>query len=153
DLRTSGLSANNPGTFTATGSISGNTLTVTGTPGGTIALGEVLTGAGIPTGTTITALGTGTGGRGTYTIRTSLTVASETITLTDGKDKYFAGTQFTDTIAGENNVNNTYYYVGKSTTGTAPVDTFTGGTGTSWNVAVLPGARSNYMVSTNGGVT
>ena len=47
--------------------------------------------------------------------------------LADGKDKYIAGTQFSDAFTGENNVNNTYYYVGQNTTATGPTDNFTGG--------------------------
>ena len=47
--------------------------------------------------------------------------------FSDGKDKYYAGTQFNDTVIGENNVNNTYYFVGQNTTGSGPTDSFTGG--------------------------
>jgi hypothetical protein len=72
--------------------------------------------------------------------------------VTDGKDKYVAGTQFNDTFTGENNVNNTYYFVG-SASGTAPTDSFTGGGGAAWNVAILPDARSNYTITTNGSET
>ena len=68
--------------------------------------------------------------------------------FTDGHDKYFAGTQFNDTVIGENNVNNTYYYVGQDAPiGSGPTDSFTGGNGTSWNVAILPDARSNYLIT------
>jgi hypothetical protein len=62
-----------------TGSIAGTTLTVTGTSTGTVQVGQVLSGTGITAGTYITALGTGTGGAGTYTVSTSQTVASTTI--------------------------------------------------------------------------
>jgi hypothetical protein len=54
---------------------------------------------------------------------------------------------------GENNVNNTYYYIGQNTAGTGPTDSFTGGTGSGWNVAILPDAQSNYTISTSGGIT
>ena len=73
--------------------------------------------------------------------------------LNDGKDKYFAGTQFNDTVVGENNVNNTYYYVGANTTGSGPTDSFTGGPA-GWNIAIFADARSDYWISTqveNGG--
>lgn len=63
-----------------TGSISGQTLTVTGVTSGTLAVGQVILGTNIPDGTMITALGSGTGGTGTYTINQTLTVGSETIT-------------------------------------------------------------------------
>jgi hypothetical protein len=62
-----------------TGSITGNTLTVTAMKLGTITVGATLFGAGIAAGTTITAPGTGAGGVGTYTVSQSQTVGSETI--------------------------------------------------------------------------
>lgn len=55
-------------------------LTVTSTPVGTIYLGMDLTGTGVTAGTTITEFLTGTGGAGTYTVSTSATVASTTVT-------------------------------------------------------------------------
>jgi hypothetical protein len=60
-----------------TGSISGTTLTVTGTVIGFIQVGAALTCAAVTPGTTITALGTGTGGTGTYTVSASQTVSSQ----------------------------------------------------------------------------
>ena len=69
-------------TFTA--STAGTTLTVTGTPTGTLAVGQYLTSTGGGTNVTfatkITALGTGTGGAGTYTISSSQTVSSRSMT-------------------------------------------------------------------------
>lgn len=63
-----------------TGSISsGTTLTVTAVTSGALAVGSFITGTGVTVGTYITALGTGTGGVGTYTVSTSQTVASTTI--------------------------------------------------------------------------
>ncbi|MFM0630784.1 right-handed parallel beta-helix repeat-containing protein [Paraburkholderia xenovorans] len=63
---------------TFTGSISGNTLTVSAfSSGAPLAVGQTLFGAGVIAATTITALGTGTGGTGTYTVSTSQTVSSE----------------------------------------------------------------------------
>ena len=70
--------------------------------------------------------------------------------LADGKDKYIAGTQFGDAFTGENNVNNTYYYVGQNTTATGPTDNFTGGGGTAWNVAILPDPATDYTITING---
>lgn len=64
---------------TFTGSISGTTLTVTAVSAGTIQIGQVISGTGVTAGTTITALGTGIGSTGTYTVNTSQTVASTTI--------------------------------------------------------------------------
>lgn len=63
-----------------TGSISGTTMTVTAVTSGTIKVGSDVTGTGVAVPTYITALGTGTGGIGTYTVGTSQTVASTTLT-------------------------------------------------------------------------
>ena len=65
-----------------TASISGSTMTVTGTPTGVIQVGMRISGTGVTAGTTITAAGTGTGGAGTYTVSASQTVSSTTITGT-----------------------------------------------------------------------
>lgn len=63
-----------------TGSIAGNTLTISAVQFGAINVGSPVFGVGIPLGTMVTALGTGTGGVGTYTISGSpLTIASEPI--------------------------------------------------------------------------
>jgi len=68
-------------TTSFTASIAGTTMTVTAVGSGTIAVGQLITGTGVTAGTTITALGTGTGGAGTYTVSTSQTTASTTITI------------------------------------------------------------------------
>lgn len=63
-----------------TASIATTVLTVTGTPTGTLAVGQVVSGNSVNTvtaGTVITSLGSGTGGAGTYNINNSQTVASE----------------------------------------------------------------------------
>jgi len=73
--------------------------------------------------------------------------------LNDGINKYVAGTQYKDSFIGENNVSNTYDYIGQNTTGLGPTDVFTGGTGTAWNVAILPDAESNYAITTSDGIT
>ncbi len=65
-----------------TGSIAGNTLTVSAVTSGTLLVGQVLsdlTGA-ITANTSITALGTGTGGVGTYSVSINQTVGSESMT-------------------------------------------------------------------------
>ena len=67
----------NPASAIFRGSISGTTLTVSLMQSGTIAIGQSLFGLGIGNEVVITALGTGSGGVGTYTINTSLTVATE----------------------------------------------------------------------------
>ena len=63
------------------------------------------------------------------------------MTLVGGLDKYFAGTQFNDSVTGENNVNNIYYYDGGS------ADSFVGATAQSWNIAIVSDARSDYTTS------
>ena len=63
-------------------SISGTTMTVTGSPTGVIQVGMLISGSNVTADTTITAAGTGTGGTGTYTVSASQTVASTTITGT-----------------------------------------------------------------------
>ena len=63
-----------------TGSISGTTLTVNSVASGNLVVGETLYGNGITTATTITGEITGTGGAGTYTVSTALTVGKESLT-------------------------------------------------------------------------
>lgn len=71
------------GAASFTASISGTTMTVTGSVTGTpLCVGMAISGNGA-TGT-ITALGTGTGGSGTYTVSVSQTVSSATLTATGG---------------------------------------------------------------------
>jgi hypothetical protein len=67
-----------------TGSLATTTLTVTAVTSGAIGLGSSITGTGVSANTVIVGLGTGTGGAGTYTVNNSQTVASTTITCTDG---------------------------------------------------------------------
>jgi hypothetical protein len=57
-------------------------LTVTTTPTGNLAVGQVITGATVAAGTTITGLGTGTGGTGTYTVSVNQTVTSRPLIAT-----------------------------------------------------------------------
>jgi lysophospholipase L1-like esterase len=63
-----------------TGSISGNTLTITAVVSGTLAVGQAIAGGSTSPNTYITALGTGAGGTGTYTVNTSQTVVSTGMT-------------------------------------------------------------------------
>jgi len=68
------------GSFSGTGSIATTTLTITSVTDGRLAIGSVISGTGVTASTRITAFGTGTGGIGTYTVSSSQTVASTTIT-------------------------------------------------------------------------
>lgn len=72
--------------ISCTGSISGNTLTVTAVSAGTLVPGAILTGSGVATGTQITAQLSGTaGGVGTYSVSIpEQSVASTTISGTYG---------------------------------------------------------------------
>lgn len=64
----------------ATGSISGTTLTITAVATGDIALGQYLSGSGVTAGTQIVDFLTGAGGIGTYQVNTSQTANSTTLT-------------------------------------------------------------------------
>ena len=55
-------------------------MTVTGSPGGTLAVGQTIAGPNLPGGVTISSLGSGTGGAGTYNMSASFTLASGTYT-------------------------------------------------------------------------
>lgn len=68
------------GGATVTGAISGTTLTVSAISSGTLAIGQTLSGTSVASGQTITGFGTGSGGTGTYTVSSSQTVNSTTIT-------------------------------------------------------------------------
>lgn len=65
-----------------TGSITTTTLTISAVISGqAIGVGSVIFGTGVSPYTVVTALGTGTGGVGTYTINTSQTVSSTTMSV------------------------------------------------------------------------
>lgn len=81
-LIATGLNAAKPTAGVVTGAIAGTTLTVTAVTSGALQVGTVLSGTGVTTGTTITAFLTGTGGTGTYTVSTTQTVSSGSITAT-----------------------------------------------------------------------
>ena len=67
--------------FNFTASFSGSVMTVTGSPGGTLAVGQTITGANLPGGVTISSLQSGTtGGAGAYNMSASFTIASGTYT-------------------------------------------------------------------------
>ncbi len=63
-------------TFTFNATISGNTMSVTGTPTSQLVVGMTITGTGVTANSVITALGTGAGGAGTYTLSQSSTVST-----------------------------------------------------------------------------
>lgn len=74
-----------PATFSITGSIAGNVLTVTAVGSGIVVNGATITGSGVTASTTIGNQLTGTtGGIGTYSVNNSQTVTSTTISGTYG---------------------------------------------------------------------
>lgn len=122
-----------------TGSISGDTLTVTAVANsGNIAIGETVFGHGVAPGTTITALGTGTGGTGTYTLSTTQTVSSESLTGT-GPLPSIAG----DVLFGSG-VNT--FDIEAGTTNGAVVEQ-AGQRQLTFNVAANPGATASVTVT------
>lgn len=118
------IGGNAVGNATCTGSISGNTLTVTASSSGVLYPEAMITGTGITTGTIIVSRGTGRGATGTYVVNKSQTVASTTITvsgnatavpiLSNGTNGFLTGISLT--YAG------TRYYTAPSVTitGTTP---------------------------------
>jgi hypothetical protein len=80
---------------TVTGSITTTTLTVTAVTSGELTIGQTISGTGVTASTKISALGTGTGGVGTYTVDTSQTAGSTTITAL-GVDRQLVGLRTVD---------------------------------------------------------
>ena len=66
--------------YSATGAISGTTLTVSAVASGSLQVGDQVFGTGVLPNTVITAFGSGVGGTGTYTVNQTQTVSSETLT-------------------------------------------------------------------------
>ncbi|WP_347558567.1 hypothetical protein [Robbsia sp. KACC 23696] len=136
-----------------TGSISGNTLTVTAVTSGVLAVGQTITGTGIAAGTTISALGTGTGGVGTYTLSgTAQTVASETITASGGVLTVSAVTSGTlglgDALTGANVSAGTYVtglITGAGGAGTYAVNN--GQTAASGAITVATGTQTKWVAA------
>ena len=81
----------NSGGCTFTGSVTTNTLTVTGITSGALHLGMVLSGytGTVLAGTKILRFGTGTGGNGTYILNAIGTITSQTMTGTNANNYSF----------------------------------------------------------------
>ena len=77
---------NNQAVVTASQNLT--TLVVTGVTSGTLAIGQTISGTGIFAGTTITAFLTGSGGVGNYTVSTSNSINSTTVTAEDNPWDY-----------------------------------------------------------------
>ncbi|MCA2594050.1 MAG: hypothetical protein IM526_02665 [Microcystis sp. M38BS1] len=124
---TTTLQDTNISTFSGTGSISGNVLTITAVSVGYLTMGSVIAGSGVTAGTMITGYNdpVTNGGVGTYTVSVSQTASSTTITSAGWVVNYFAGRRLkmiggtgqSVEIAIASNTNNTLTF---STT-TAPV--------------------------------
>lgn len=114
ELMTVGLALTGPQTAAFTGSITATTLTVTAVGSGALSVGDEVRGGTVAAGTQITALGTGTGGTGTYTVSTSQTVASSSLTANVPVVTY-------DTVTGS-------FVVISTTTGAASTISYASGT-------------------------
>jgi len=87
---TTTLQDTNISTFSGTGSISGNILTITAVTAGYLTIGSVIVGG--TAGTTVIGYGPNTNGRiGTYVVSISQTLVSTTITSTGWVVNFFAG--------------------------------------------------------------
>jgi microcystin-dependent protein len=75
-----GWAGNTSTVAVVTGSIATTTLTVTAVTSGTLRIGQVISGTGVTANTVISGFISGSGGAGTYSVDTSQTVASTTIT-------------------------------------------------------------------------
>ena len=111
------------------------TLTVSAVTSGTLAVGELISGTGVTAGTTITEILTGTGGVGTYTISTSQTVASTTVSAMQ------IGTPFTATGVGAG--------TGTATTNIWSSEASEDGIGYGQTLQDLTGSRSFSTTYTN----
>jgi hypothetical protein len=111
------------------GTISGTTLTASGTVG-TIILGAEVSGSGVTPSSTIVAYGTGSGGDGTYILNTGSTVSSSTAMTTPNTT--FVVTAVTGTI-----------YPGMSLSGTG----VTAGTTILSQISGTTGGAGTYLVS------
>lgn len=94
------------GPITATGSISGTTLTLTGVSQTNVGVGMTVSGTGVTAGTKIVMFLTGSsGGDGTYQVDTSQTVSSTTVTIQGWAEGTVVGR-----LAVTNTPNATAYY-------------------------------------------
>ena len=155
--------------FSATGSISGTTLTITAVSGGFLTVDSVITGTGVTAGTKITAQLTGSfGSTGTYTVSASQTVSSTTISSTGGSWTCPAGvTQIRATViaagaGGYNDGTNAgnggsagvaagYFTVVPATVYAATVGAASAGVATGTSVAGGPSSFGSLISATGGG--
>lgn len=105
-----------PGQSTAvvTGSISGDTLTVSAVTSGTLKLGQLIFNGNILSNTNITEFLTGTGGTGTYRVNRSQTAASASINVNASTLGWTNGDRII--LYGSIEIDNISFYGGRSTT-------------------------------------
>jgi hypothetical protein len=82
-----------------TGSINDTTLTVTAVQSGSVKVGQTVIGTGTAAGTIVTGFLSGTGGGGDYTVNTSQTVPSTTLSMFDPGHPYVAFNGIAATIS------------------------------------------------------
>jgi len=143
-----------PSSVTFTGSMSGTTLTVTAVTSGTLAVGQQIFGLGIANSTVITAFGTGSGGIGTYTLSTSQTVASESMSGAS------AGAIVTATIGGTLTGVSITGLAGQFSCSAAPFTlaigqslTISGTFGGTGSITGYTNPTTYYIIATNGSTT
>ena len=144
----------NPAAVTFTGSMSGTTLTVTQVTSGTLAVGQQIFGLGIANSTVITAFGTGSGGIGNYTISTSQTVASESMSSAA------PGAIVTATIGGSLSGVTITGIAGQFSCSAAPITlaigqalTISGTYGGTGSIVGYVNPTTYYIIATNGSTT
>jgi acyl CoA:acetate/3-ketoacid CoA transferase alpha subunit len=143
-----------PSSVNFTGSMSGTTLTVTAVTNGTLAVGQQIFGLGVANETVITAFGTGSGGIGNYTISTSQTVASESMSGAA------AGAIITATIGGSLSGVAITGLAGQFSCTAAPITlvigqalTISGTFGGTGSITGYTNPTTYYIIATNGSTT
>lgn len=97
-----GWSGNTSTVAIVTGSIATTTLTVTAVTSGILRVGQVISGTNVIANTVITGFVSGSGGAGTYSVDTSQTVASTTITASVPDVSRILGTGQADAFKSHN---------------------------------------------------
>ena len=141
-----------PVAFSGTGSISGSTLTITGTTTGALTVGSYVYGTGVPSNTFITAFGTGSGGNGNYTLSNTVafsgtgSISGTTLTITTtASGQLSVGSVLTGTgvTAGT--------YITALGTGSGGIGTYTVSASQTVASTVISGNSTNSSAITAGG--
>lgn len=146
-LISTSLAVSGPVGAVVVGSITGTTFTVTGVTSGALAIGQTLSGGTTTAGTTITGFLTGTGGIGTYTVSTSQTVVSGTITATNAAVVYDSvSAAFVVSSASSGAASTIGFGSGTIASGLALTQA-TGATLSQGAIAATPGSAMNALVA------